>query len=121
MEPPIRGRCSVTSRPSQSRASRRSPVGGGTGSGLGIHLRMRKQDAAAFDLAVLAEATDGFSWVELEQVIVSSLYRSLHEQQQLTTGLLLQEVAQTAPLSVSRREDIERIREAARGRFVPVA
>ena len=88
---------------------------------LGIHLRMRKQDAAAFDLVALAEATDGFSGAELEQVIVSSLYRSLHELQPLTTGLLLQEVAQTAPLSVSRREDIERIREAARGRFVPVA
>ena len=88
---------------------------------IGIHLRMRKQDAAAFDLAVLAEATGGFSGAELEQVIVSSLYRSLHEQQPLTTGLLLQEVAQTAPLSVSRREDIERIRETARGRFVPVA
>jgi SpoVK/Ycf46/Vps4 family AAA+-type ATPase len=88
---------------------------------LGIHLRLRKQDAAAFDLAVLAEATDGFSGAELEQVIVSSLYRSLHEQQALTTELLLQEVAQTAPLSVSRREDIERIRESARGRFVPVS
>jgi hypothetical protein len=88
---------------------------------LGIHLRTRKQDAAAFDLAVLAEATAGFSGAELEQVIVTSLYRSLHEQQPLTTGLLLQEVAQTAPLSVSRREDIDRLREAARGRFVPVA
>ena len=88
---------------------------------LGIHLRTRKQDAAAFDLAVLAEATAGFSGAELEQVIVTSLYRSLHEQRPLTTGLLLQEVAQTAPLSVSRREDIDRLREAARGRFVPVA
>ena len=76
---------------------------------------MRRQDPAAFDLAALARATDGFSGAELEQAIVSSLYRTLHEHQPLTTALLLQEVGQTAPLSVSRREDIERIREDARG------
>jgi hypothetical protein len=87
----------------------------------GIHLRMRRQDAAAFDLPALAQATDGFSGAEIEQVIVSSLYRTLHEQQPLTTARLLQEVGETAPLSLSRREDIERIREDARGRFVPVA
>ena len=87
----------------------------------GIHLRMRRQDPATFDLPALARATDGFSGAELEQAIVSSLYRTLHEHQPLTTALLLQEVGQTAPLSVSRREDIDRIRETARGRFVPVA
>jgi AAA+ superfamily predicted ATPase len=87
----------------------------------GIHLRLRRQDAAGFDLPALAEATEGFSGAEIEQAVVSSLYRSLHEHQPPTTSLLLHEVAQTTPLSVSRREDIERIRDAARGRFVPVA
>src|SRR5687768_12683281 len=86
-----------------------------------IHLETRRQDAAAFDLAALADATDGFSGAEIEQVIVASLYRSLHERQPLSTALLLHEAAQTVPLAVSRREDIDRIRETARGRFVPVA
>jgi SpoVK/Ycf46/Vps4 family AAA+-type ATPase len=86
-----------------------------------IHLQMRRQDAAVFDLAALAHATDAFSGAEIEQVIVSSLYRSLHERQPLSTALLLIEAAQTVPLAVSRREEIARIRETARGRFVPVA
>ena len=86
-----------------------------------IHLRMRRQDPAAFALASLAQATAGFSGAEIEQAVVSSLYRALHEQQPLTTAMLLEEIAQTSPLSVARAEDIARIRELARGRFVPVA
>ena len=86
-----------------------------------IHLRLRRQDPAAFDVGALATATEGFSGAEIEQAVVSSLYRTLHEQQALTTAMLLEEIGQTKPLSVVRREDIERIRETARGRFVPVA
>jgi hypothetical protein len=34
--------------------------------------------------------------------------------------MLLDEIGQTSPLSVVRREDIARLRDTARGRFVPV-
>jgi SpoVK/Ycf46/Vps4 family AAA+-type ATPase len=86
-----------------------------------IHLQLRKQDPAIFDIPALSAAADGFSGAEIEQAVVSSLYRALHEKQALTTTLLRQEIEQTSPLSVSRREDVQRIRESARNRFVPVA
>jgi AAA+ superfamily predicted ATPase len=86
-----------------------------------IHLQLRRQDPAAFDVGALSAACEGFSGAEIEQAVVSSLYRSLHEKQPLTTALLIQQIGQTVPLSISRREDIERIRETARSRFVPVA
>ena len=86
-----------------------------------IHLELRKQDASKFDLPALASAANGFSGAEIEQAVVSSLYRALHDRQSLTTALLLEEIGQTSPLSVSRREDIERIREIGRARFVPVS
>lgn len=63
--------------------------------------------------------TEGFSGAEIEQVVVSALYRALYENQRLDEALL-EEIAGTVPLSVSRREDIERLRESARGRFVSV-
>lgn len=85
-----------------------------------IHLKLRRQDPKAFDLGALAAATDGFSGAEIEQAVIASLYRSLHGKTPLTTPTLLEEIRQTVPLSVSRREDIERIRNSARGRFVPV-
>ena len=85
-----------------------------------IQLSQRKQRCEHFDLEELAAATDGFSGAELEQVVVGALYGALHSEQPLDTELLLQEAQQTVPLSVSRREDIERLRAIAQDRFVPV-
>jgi len=86
----------------------------------GIHLKLRRQEAANVDARMLAAATDGFSGAEIEQVVIASLYRSLHDKTPLTTGLVLDAVRQTVPLSVTRREDIDRLRNMAQGRFVPV-
>ncbi len=85
-----------------------------------IHLGLRKQDIALFNLKLLVEATSGFSGAEIEQVVVASLYRSLFLQQPLNTDILLQEIQSTIPLSISRREDIEVLRSMAQDRFVPV-
>lgn len=87
---------------------------------LRIHLRLRHQDAARFDLDALAAAAEGFSGAELEQAVVASLYRALYEKRALDTALLLSMLKATVPLSVSRREDITRLRNYAAGRFVPV-
>lgn len=86
---------------------------------LAIHLRLRKQDPARFDLDRIAAAAEGFSGAELEQVVISALLRSIQEHRALDTQLLLDELAATVPLSRSRREDIERLRAFARDRFVP--
>jgi SpoVK/Ycf46/Vps4 family AAA+-type ATPase len=85
-----------------------------------IHLAVRRQEPAAIDVRALAEASEGFSGAEIEQAVIASLYRTLHQKTALTSALVADELRQTVPLSVSRREDIERIRAAARGRFVPV-
>jgi SpoVK/Ycf46/Vps4 family AAA+-type ATPase len=86
-----------------------------------IHLRLRKQDPAQFDVGAIADATEGFSGAEIEQVVIAALYKSLHAKQPLSTDALLDAVHLTVPLSVSRREDVARLREMARGRFTPVA
>jgi len=85
-----------------------------------IHLSFRRQDPAAFDLAALALTTDGFSGAEIEQAVVSGLYRALHGKTTLSTALLLEEISGTVPLSISRREDLDSLRSMARDRFVPV-
>jgi AAA+ superfamily predicted ATPase len=85
-----------------------------------IHLGMRKQDAAQFDLDALAAASEGFSGAEIEQAVISALYRALHAKQALTGEGVLEALRATVPLSVSRREDIERLRAFADGRFLGV-
>jgi SpoVK/Ycf46/Vps4 family AAA+-type ATPase len=86
-----------------------------------IHLALRKQDPKKFDLDALSGATGGFSGAEIEQTVISALYRSLRTKEPLTAALIVQSVQATVPLSVSRREDIEALRESAAGRFTPVA
>jgi hypothetical protein len=86
-----------------------------------IHLALRKQNPDGFDLKALAAATEGFSGAEIEQAVISALYRSLQQKQPLTANTIIEAVQSTVPLSVARREDIERIRAMARGRFTPVS
>jgi MoxR-like ATPase len=85
-----------------------------------IHLSRRKQNPADFDVAALAASSEGMSGAEIEQAVVGSLYRSLHEKRPLDATMLHTELEQTVPLSVTRREDVARLRDLAQGRFVPV-
>jgi SpoVK/Ycf46/Vps4 family AAA+-type ATPase len=84
-----------------------------------IHLALRRQDPSKFNLGTLVAASDGFSGAEIEQAITAGLYRALHDRQPMTDASLCEELHGTQPLSVARREDVERLRQTARGRFVP--
>ena len=87
---------------------------------LKIHLNRRNQDFSKFDIPALVAATEGFSGAEIEQVVITTHYRALYEQRPADTDLLVEEIKRTVPLSVSRREDIQRLRAIARERFVAV-
>jgi MoxR-like ATPase len=86
-----------------------------------IHLKLRRQDPASFDLAALAAAAEGFSGAEIEQAVISSLYRSLQQKTAMNTADVLDSIRSTVPLSVTRSEDVARLRAASAGRFMPVA
>lgn len=84
-----------------------------------LHLKKRGRDAAAFDVAKLAAASEGFSGAEIEQAVVAGLYTAFNQKQQLSTDILLAEVRGTQPLSVTRAEEVAAIREWAKSRAVP--
>jgi SpoVK/Ycf46/Vps4 family AAA+-type ATPase len=85
-----------------------------------IHLTQRKQQPERFDLESLVQASEGFSGAEIEQIVITALYRSLHLKQALDTPLLLEGIKTTIPLSVARREDLQQLRAIAEERFVSV-
>lgn len=87
---------------------------------LQIHLMRRKQDPRRFQLPELVQATDGFSGAEIEQVVITSLYRAIYEKRPIDTELIIEEVKSTVPLSISRREDLHNLRTMAQERFVSV-
>jgi len=84
-----------------------------------LHLKKRGREVPSFDVQRLAAASDGFSGAEIEQAIVAGLYTAFAQKQQLTTDILLGEISGTQPLSVTRAEDIQAIRDWAKTRAVP--
>ncbi len=84
-----------------------------------VHLARRDRAPEDFDTAALAAASKDFSGAEIEQVIVAGLYAAFAVGKQLTTEVLLTEIASTRPLAVTRRESVDALRAWAHGRAVP--
>jgi len=84
-----------------------------------LHLKKRGRDITGFDLPKLAAGSEGFSGAEIEQLIVAGLYTAFTQKQQLTTDVLLSEIRATQPLSVTRSEEVESIRQWAKTRAAP--
>jgi MoxR-like ATPase len=83
-----------------------------------IHLRKRRQDPAAVDLARLAAASEGFSGAEMEQAIVSGLFTAFSEGTPFSIEILLAELASTRPLSRMMKERLDDLRRWAAERTV---
>lgn len=86
----------------------------------GIHLGKRGLPLGGFQLDKLAQASDGFSGAEIEQVIVAAQYAALTDSVMVSQRHLEQEISQTRPLSVIRAEDFQQLRGWARQRCVTV-
>ena len=88
---------------------------------LGIQLNKRKRNPADFDLEKIAAAARGFSGAELDAAVQSALYAAYSSKQPLATQTFLDVLTHTVPLSVTRAEEIEALREWAKQRAVPAS
>jgi SpoVK/Ycf46/Vps4 family AAA+-type ATPase len=86
-----------------------------------IQLARRKRNPSEFDLKRIAEAAQGYSGAEIDAAVQGALYAAYSEKKPLTTQALLDALAQTVPLSTTRAEEIESLREWARARAVPAS
>jgi SpoVK/Ycf46/Vps4 family AAA+-type ATPase len=88
---------------------------------LSIQLNRRKRNPLDFDLKQVAAAAKGYSGAEINAAVQTALYVAFYEKKQLTTPLLLDALAKTVPLSTTRSEEIEALREWAETRSVPAS
>lgn len=86
-----------------------------------IQLGKRKRTPADFNLDQVAAAAQGFSGAEIESVVQTALYAAYSQKQQLATQHLLAAIQSTVPLSTTRAEEIEALREWAEKRAVPAS
>jgi ATP-dependent 26S proteasome regulatory subunit len=86
-----------------------------------IQLARRKRNPAEFDLERIAAAAKGYSGAEIDAAVQGALYAAYSEKKPLSTQLLLDALSQTVPLSTTRAEEIQALREWARTRAVPAS
>jgi len=84
-----------------------------------IHLERRGRDTSAFDIDAIVRAAEGYSGAEIEQGIIGALHAAFAERRDLATEDVVRALAESPPLSVTMREEVERLRAWAKGRCVP--
>src|SRR5215469_5031346 len=88
---------------------------------LSIQAAKRKRNAAGFDVREVAAAARAYPGAELEALVQTALYAAYSQKQQLTTQHLLAAIQATVPLSTTRAEETEALREWAEKRAVPAS
>jgi SpoVK/Ycf46/Vps4 family AAA+-type ATPase len=86
-----------------------------------IQLSKRKRNPAEFQLDRVAAAARGYSGAEIESVVQTALYAAYSQKQQLADQHLLEAIRATVPLSTTRAEEIQQLREWAAQRAVPAS
>jgi len=81
-----------------------------------VHLSKRRFNPAEYDLCKLSKFSAGFSGAEIEQAIISAMFDVFYEKQKLTTDTLAASLLETVPLSKTMGEDIDHLRDWAKGR-----
>ena len=76
-----------------------------------VHLRKRRRLPQDYDLALLAEESEGYVGAELEQAIIDAMYLGFNAEREFTTEDILAALSRQVPLSVSQRETIGALRQ----------
>lgn len=81
-----------------------------------IHISRKGRDVSNFDIPKLAKDTAGYTGSEIEQIVISGLFRAFSKGMDITTEILLEAAEETSPLSVTMKENIASMREWGRTR-----
>jgi len=86
-----------------------------------IHLGRRRRDPEKFDLAALADSSQGFSGAEIEQAVVDALFSAFEAGRELEQADIAGALNATYPLSRARAAEIASLTEWARWNARPAS
>jgi hypothetical protein len=84
-----------------------------------IHLLKRGLKPVEFNCDLLARESTDFNGAEIEQAVISALYRATSEKEPIATKHIVEQLRLTKPLAVVKQEDVARLRDWAKDRTVP--
>ncbi len=76
-----------------------------------IHLQRKNRNVDEFDISLLAKETSGYTGSEIEQIVLSAMFRYFSKGQEIDTQALLDAAGETSPLSLTMKEVITAMRE----------
>jgi SpoVK/Ycf46/Vps4 family AAA+-type ATPase len=84
-----------------------------------IHLTKRGLEPVKYDCPLLAKVSVDFSGAEIEQAIISALYRATNKKEPISTEHIIEQIQSTKPLAVLKCEEVAALRQWAVQRTVP--
>lgn len=88
-----------------------------------IHLKKRGRDPDKYNINNLVRLTEHFSGAEIEQVVISALFKAFSERRELTDRDMEIAIKETVPLYETYEEEIKALRDwaSSRTRFATVS
>jgi SpoVK/Ycf46/Vps4 family AAA+-type ATPase len=86
-----------------------------------IHLKKRRREIERFDIAQLANVSDGFSGAEIEQAIIAAMYEAFAQNREFSQLDIIAAIKATLPLSRTMTEQVTALRDWARRRARPAS
>jgi hypothetical protein len=83
-----------------------------------IHLLKRGLNPEKFDCQLLAQESVDFNGAEIEQAVISALYRATSEKEPITAEHIVEQLHSTKPLAVVKQEDVAALRDWAKDRTI---
>jgi SpoVK/Ycf46/Vps4 family AAA+-type ATPase len=81
-----------------------------------IHVERRNRDVKVLDPKAIATICDTFSGAEIEQAIIDAMFKAYSEDREVTLKDIETAASDTMPLSKTMAEDINKLRQWAKGR-----
>jgi ATP-dependent Zn protease len=77
-----------------------------------VHLKNRNRDPSTFDIEKMVELSEGFVGSEIESAIIEGLYRAFNDgRRDVRNEDIFESLKKTKPLSVTKKDMIEKLRE----------
>lgn len=86
-----------------------------------IHLKLRGKSVSDAEISAVSAKAEGYTGAEIEQVVINGMVEAFYEKRQPNVKDLENALKKTVPLSVTMKEEIQKLREWASHRTLPAS
>lgn len=85
-----------------------------------VVIKKYKRDSRDFDIKSFVKASDSYTGAEIEEVFKDAMYKAFDKREEVSDEHIMDVLSEFIPFAQSHEEDLETMREQARGKLVMV-